>query len=65
MCVCVCVCVRWSLQVYLALKGDKGAMGETKLENARSNFSRASVDTFTIQVKIHHRLCSSPLFAGG
>lgn len=29
-------------------QGDKGKMGETRLENARSNFSRNAVDVFEV-----------------
>ncbi|KAG2450199.1 hypothetical protein HYH02_000301 [Chlamydomonas schloesseri] len=34
--------------VFLQLKGEKGAMGETKLENAANNFERNREDVFTI-----------------
>eukprot|EP00955_Chlamydomonas_euryale_P093465 364787-Chlamydomonas_euryale.AAC.3 len=35
-------------EVYIAMKGEWGSMGETRLENARSNFERAKVDVFEI-----------------
>ncbi|KAG2499991.1 hypothetical protein HYH03_002273 [Edaphochlamys debaryana] len=34
--------------VYLQLKGEKGAMGETKLENSANNFERNREDVFTV-----------------
>ncbi len=38
-----------SLQVFLALKGDKGVMGETQLSGNRGSFERNSVDVFQLQ----------------
>lgn len=35
--------------VYLRMKGPKGATGETQLESARNNFERNQIDVFEIK----------------
>jgi hypothetical protein len=35
--------------VFIALNGDKGAMGESRIDNAQNNFERGRVDTFKIK----------------
>ena len=52
-CRCCCCCLDrgagTDANVFIALNGDKGAMGETRIDNAQNNFERGRVDTFKIK----------------